>query len=498
MKPRISEIKLGEVYGENEIKYLENFKDFYYDINSAKSRILNVKKFVVVGRKGTGKTLLANVVCESMKSEYCIASVESLKEFVFHELSYFGNSDISPTKYVPIFEWMIYVNLAKNIAKNSTKFPAERVEKLCKFLQYFGHICGELKPEKTIEMTRKAQDGASGNLKLFDFGIGAKTSSEDTSKEGVRSYLENIENLKGYVFNTIAISKCKTIVFYDELDDKFADDSTYKDGVVSFLSAIEKVNSLFLKEKLEAKVCAVIRSDIVNKLNSPNINRIFEDNSIFLDWQASLSRETELFDMLAHKIRSSTKYYSNKDKVKVLDDVMPQYIANENYRLYILHRTLGRPRDIIRMLSLIQDEYGNNLDKFESSTFTNTARRYSSYLQREIKSELIGHVNDVELDSYFKFLSSIGKRAFTYNFAEKKNSELNFFESEESLKQALENLFRSGAICNVVRRSKDEGGNVYYWSYNDEDLGVNLDFGFEIHPGLWDCLKIPKPKFRLG
>ena len=106
---------------------------------------------------------------------------------------------------------------------------------------------------------------------------------------------------------------------------------------MSFLSAIEKVNSLFINEKLDAKVCAVIRSDIVNKLNSPNINRIFEDNSIFLDWEASRTHETELFDMLAHKISCSSKYYSNKDMDKILGDVLPQFISNEHYRVYICY-----------------------------------------------------------------------------------------------------------------------------------------------------------------
>ena len=57
IKPKICDLHLGESYGENEIKHLDNFKEFYYDINDAKSRILNNKKYVVVGRKGTGKTL---------------------------------------------------------------------------------------------------------------------------------------------------------------------------------------------------------------------------------------------------------------------------------------------------------------------------------------------------------------------------------------------------------------------------------------------------------
>jgi Cdc6-like AAA superfamily ATPase len=498
MKPKIDKLNFGEVYGENEIKYLENFKDFYYDINNAKSKILNKKKYVVVGRKGTGKTLLANVVCESLKDDYSISKVESLKEFVFHELSNFGGEDISSTKYVPIFEWMIHINIAKNIISSSQDFPADRVEKLKKFLSYFGCISGELKPDKTIEMMLKSQDSVNGGLKLFDFGASGKILSEEVEKRSVRTYLENLENLKDYVLHTLLSSEGKVIIFYDELDDKFSNEDQYKHGIVSFLSAVEKTNNLFLDNKINAKICAVLRSDIINKLNSPNVNRIFEDNSIFLNWEASNSRDTELFDMLAHKIRQSSSYYSSKDTDAIFRDLLPDYIAHEYYKIYILHRTLGRPRDMVRMLTFIQEEYGSNLDKFEAITFTNTAKKYSSYLKREISSELIGHVNDDDLDDYFDFLASVGKRGFTYNFARNKVSDDGIIKSESDLRVMINHLFKAGAICNVVRRSKDEGGDVFYWSYNDEDQSVNLDFNFEIHPGLWDVLRIPKPKNRLS
>jgi hypothetical protein len=441
---------------------------------------------------------LAHVVCEGLRGNYSIAEVESLKDFVFHELSYFQGADIAPTKYVPIFEWMIYVNLAKNIVVAQTGFDLMRVAVLRNFLEFFGYVGGDLKPEKTIEIARKYQDGAGLSAKIFDFGGNVKTSYEEVTREGARTYLENIENLKCYVMNTLLLSGGKVIVFYDELDDKFANNIEYKSGIISFLSAIEKVNNYFVKSSVRSKVCAILRSDIVSKLNSPNINRVFEDNAIFLNWEASLSRETELFDMLVHKIKGSSAYYKSKDMAAIFKELMPEYIAQEPVKVYVLHRSLGRPRDIVRMLTLIQEEYGNNLDKFEAVTFTNTAKKYSSYLKREIKSELVGHVDDEEIEKYFRFLSSIGKRGFTYEFAYKKYTECCVNGEESELKRMLLNLFQSGAICNLLRRSKEDGGNVFYWSYSDEDLTVNYDFNFEIHPGLWDALQIPKPRNRLS
>ncbi|NQY07816.1 MAG: hypothetical protein HRT68_16865 [Flavobacteriaceae bacterium] len=217
-----------------------------------------------------------------------------------------------------------------------------------------------------------------------------------------------------------------------------------------------------------------------------------------MNWEASNFRDTELFDMLAHKIRKSSEYYSSKDTESIFLDLFPKFIANEYYKIYIIHRTLGRPRDIVRMLTLIQEEYGSNLHRFEALTFINTEKKYSSYLKREISSELIGHVNDDDLDNYFNFLASVGKRGFTYSSALNKLSNNGFIKNESDLRIMISHLFRAGAICNVVRRGKEQGGDVFYWSYNDEDQPVNFDFNFEIHPGLWDVLRIPKPKHRLS
>ncbi|MGP1834330.1 P-loop ATPase, Sll1717 family [Shewanella frigidimarina] len=496
MKPKLKEIQLGHAYGESEVKYLKNFKDFYYDINEAKSRILSDEKFVIVGRKGTGKTLLSNVVCESLKDTYVISSHESLKEFVFHQLKHIEGYDLSPTKYVPIFEWMVYINLAKHIIDREDKFCPKRIDILLNFLRYFGHKSGELKIEKTIEMTKKFQDGLEGSLKFFDFGAKLKSTVDESIKEGTRTYLECLESLKEFITQTLMENESKVIVFYDELDDKFKNNAEYKEGIVSFLSAVEKINHHFHKLELKVKICAVIRSDIVDKLNSPNINRIFEDNSIFLSWDAECANETDLFEMLAHKTRCSSNFYANKNTENILEDIFPSHISGEYFKHYIIDRTLGRPRDLVRMLKFVQDCYGENMQKFESYTFEKTLRDYSKYLKREVKMELIGHVEDDILTKYFDFLSTLGKWTFNFAFVVKKNEVRKSFESDDELRKMLTDLFNAGAICNVVRRSKSEGGNYYFKSYLDESLEINFDHVFEIHPGLWHTLQIPIPKNR--
>ncbi|WP_188117321.1 P-loop ATPase, Sll1717 family, partial [Klebsiella pneumoniae] len=171
-------------------------------------------------------------------------------------------------------------------------------------------------------------------------------------------------------------------------------------------------------------------------------------------------------------------------------------VSGEHIYIYILDITLGRPRDAVRMLTYIQDEYGENTERFESSMFTKISKKYSSYLLREIRSELAGHLSDSEIDDSFSLLRSVKKRGFTPHLIKEKFEELKLGDGTLTLNKILSCLFKVGAIGNVLRRSKTDGGDVYLWSFNDEDLEMDPTLNFEIHCGLWDALGIIKPKLR--
>lgn len=494
MRPKIGDFEFGEVYGENEVLFLDNYSKYFYDINNSLSKLDRKNKMLVIGRKGTGKTLLVNVYCNAKRKNNYIAVVESLKDFVFHELTHFQGQDVSSTKYVPIFKWMILVNLAKNIVSNKKGFSEDKIVHLESFLRSFGHVAGELRPEQTVEITREYQ--TSGEVGIgFRFPVlrgeaKAKGGEVEKTKETKKNYLECMESLQCFIVDMLKESNKKIYVFYDELDDKFDATVEYKNAMISFLNAVVSINKTLMQNKIDAKIGAVIRHDIINTFSSPNINKIIEDNSVTLDWCSAGERasDSEIFDMIAFKIKNSTDYYNDLNGSNLFGKIFTERVAGEHSSIYILHRTLGRPRDAVRMLTYIQDEYGENTERFESSMFTKISKKYSSYLLREIRSELAGHLSDSEIDDSFSLLRSVKKRGFTPHLIKEKFEELKLGDGTLTLNKILSCLFKVGAIGNVLRRSKTDGGDVYLWSFNDEDLEMDPTLNFEIHCGLWDAL----------
>ncbi|WP_347290275.1 hypothetical protein [Kluyvera georgiana] len=502
MRPKIEVFKFGMVYGESEAQHLKDYPRYFYDINGSLGQLENNDKTIVIGRKGTGKTLLVNVFCEEKRNDGFIAVVESLKDFVFHELIHFQGQDISSTKYVPIFKWMILVNIAKNIVKENKGFNSDKIEHLRGFLRSFSHIAGDLRPEQTIEITREFQhSGEAGmgfKLPILNGSVKAKGGEVERTKEVKRNYLDCIESLQSFIMEVFNESSREMFIFYDELDDKFDSTVEYKNAIISFMNAVTSINSIFLKSNVKVKVGAVIRNDIINSLSSPNINRIIEDNAVILDWNDGVERasDSEIFDMLAHKIKSSTPYYERLESHDLFGRIFSERVAGEHSSRYILHRTLGRPRDAIRMLTYIQELYGANTERFEASMFINTAKKYSSYLLREIRAELAGHLQDSDIDDCFALLRTVKKRGFTPEFIKDKYSQMSLSGEALTLEKMLRHLFKVGAIGNVIRRSKADGGDVYLWSYANEDLESDMTMHFEIHCGLWDALGVIKPKIR--
>lgn len=39
MRPKIGDFEFGEVYGENEVLFLDNYSKYFYDINNSLSKL---------------------------------------------------------------------------------------------------------------------------------------------------------------------------------------------------------------------------------------------------------------------------------------------------------------------------------------------------------------------------------------------------------------------------------------------------------------------------
>lgn len=498
MRKKLKEYDLGYAYADNEIRSRKDFEKFFYDLNNVSEQIKNYPlKAMVLGRKGTGKTFLSHCTSKQLRADGYISSVESLSSIEFHDLYQHGNNEVSSKKYHSLFKWMLLIKLSCKLIEVRECFCDSKIETLTNFINVFGFKLNQLKPQKIVEETTTYTSDISAGLKGI---LGVKSKDLESFKFERGSYLELVEALEDFIFSMLSESDAKIIIFYDDLDIRFENSTAYKDGILSYLSAVSDLNYKFIDEDINCKFVTLFRADIFDVLSAPNLNQLIE-NAIILDWEACDCYDTEIWPMLIHKIRPflPESLKKEKDHNKIFNAIFDETICGEKARTYVIHRGLGRPRDVIEMLSQVCKAFPEH-DKFSSYCFQKIELNYSRYLLKEIKNEMIGHFEQEQINYMFNILSSLKSRMFTKKkfqaYLDKNNSDSFLLNTND----ILNGLFKVGAVCHIVKNNTQGGSDQRFHSYLFEDyqLLLNDETQFEIHVGLWPVLQIKVPKNRFG
>src|SRR5690606_16214865 len=157
-------------------------------------------------------------------------------------------------------------------------------------------------------------------------------------------------------------------------------------------------------------------------------------------------------------------------------------ITNE----YILHRTWYRPRDIIRLLTIAQQQFPNE-PSFSHAVFDAIAKEYSTQSWIEHAEELRAILSEQEIDGIKKLLTSITCPFTFHEFLTVCDNKKLLYSDVEALfskrkpADILSLLYRVGLIGNT-------GTKVRYSFRGDDEL--LLENNMKIHDPLWNYLSI--------
>lgn len=479
-KYTLKDFYIGNNDGKKEALYKADFEKYFYDYNRIYETAMFKEKFLILGRKGTGKSLLAEFIYkQSQKDSNWFCQICSYKEFKFHELILLKNDDITPNEYISIWEWVILLELGK-LCLNDNYIPfSETKEKLEKFITN-NFFSLDLNAAKIIEITK------TNKIKGSLFKISGEHGREGKYVNG--SYLNYIEDLADSVFSLIQYTQSKFTIIYDELDDKFRNDEIYKNCIISLLKAVDKINLKLLRINVDAKIIVLLRSDIFSILNDPDLNKIKIDNAFEIDWGHKADRYSPLFDLVICKIKKSVPQLENFDRDELFYLLFPQRINTIEPARYILERTFFRPRDIITYLNLIIEKYQNST-YFGLKGFIELESDYSEYFLQEIRNELSGHINDIQIDEALVLLKQFNKHHFNYNDIKDYYEKNKSIYSNINLDEVLTIFFKFSIIGNTwINEYKNKP--YYSWSYRDNRATIDFDKKFTIHLGLRRALSM--------
>lgn len=489
-KIQITDIKFGKIDAHNELQ--EVGEDFYVDafLEYDKYKIdsfINGENYFICGNKGTGKTaLLKYLECKlSRDTQNLVITVRfksqidtmdkknmrnmanNIKEDIIEDVNV--EKDLS---YVLI--WQIYlINQIIQKANQGEYCLFEKSEEyntLIKLLQI-------LYSEGNGRIVPKLVKGyAKINASLVK-GIDASIETEiEFNKENGKINFNKTAKIILNLFTQLIYMENPIYILIDELELSVRSKKVYERDIElirDLILAVDKMNHLAKERGYNIKLIASVRNEVINNVLAYGyeINKCVEDYGVTVDWfqKGGSYLDSPLLKLIENKIHASER----EKGCPITEDVWSTYFASEingiEVRKYILSYSWQRPRDVIRMMKLVQSEWKNE-EVFSQEMFDKAMQRYSEKTWNEIAEELIlSYPDEKDIQAIKKFFTGI-KVPFSFQYLNRRAEDLgniydyvdSFFKKNRMI-DFLEKMFEWGVIGN-------SGSRMIFKFLGDRDL----------------------------
>ncbi|CAH1541750.1 conserved hypothetical protein [Vibrio owensii] len=401
-------IDLGVLEAEGESNSTSSVKlsDVFFD-DLAVIEQLSSQKFVVVGRKGAGKSALANYIHSTMENSPTDECRIIKHDSIERELKLQG-LDSGSVLGLDFYKWLVMVNLIDLLVAHELVFEdLKSFDKLKEFLEVNrgGIKITEQKitnTELTHSNNRESSFGVDAKpLKSFMKVNGMTTVKNLKNSPTIYEILSDLEKVIGKLLACAYNSNNNNTycLVFDDLDIGFqVSKQESVDNLISLLRSTKEINASW--NRFNFKCIVLLRDDVERLLVSreSDLNKYFGSYSIPLNWYTQGEEAPELKSFIERRISRAFKEAQDIDTANWVT------LTNSSFK-EVLDRTFCRPRDFIAYFSpLSEREYSYPLTKEETDKL---AVKFGSYIKEEFNSELSSFYSDKERDAILNALNTI-------------------------------------------------------------------------------------------
>lgn len=464
-------------FGHNDAKREINLLEYFYDVGFSKS-ILSDGKFIVLGRKGSGKTAIARYFeLRAAKTYNCHSLTLTFKDYSFVKAyKTYDSNYSSPNQYKSIWRYVILIELLGILMRREGLEANESNKELYKFYK-------KNYDARKINFKYLVDQMLERKFKLdIPFGFGMEFESKKEEGYETRHYLEILDDLERNIINVI--DNQEYLIQFDELDEDYQDDTNYSALIISLFKTAANLNTIFRENNKNVKIVVYLRSDIYNSFLDNDLNK-FTDDIFELNWyEEGVSQNTKLRNLINRRIAYSLHLPANYNK-DLWDEIFQKGTIIKGLSAYsfIIEKTFHRPRDIIQYCKICQKQSkGKDIIGFQS--VLDAESEYSRWFKKEIRDELFVRLNGV--DQVFEILRRISKQVFTIHDFDKNKKYFGFLR-QYSTNKLLTMLFDASIIGYMIQ---DGGRGKVFFKYRNEDTEIKFDAKFIIHRGFLKGLQL--------
>lgn len=433
---KLQGINFGYADSEKELfETPELFDSAFIDPKNYLSKLMDGIPFLVLGRKGTGKTAYgAKIRRLAMVNPDIVVRPCPLSNLNYSSFESFADQDVhGGRRFLSVWKYLLLLEMIKLIDETFPNQENSNLSILIQSLKNYGAL-----PNEDIVYTARHLNTTNISLSIPSI----ITAQKGAEKDVVLSGIDEITEIGLKILKDTYFGEKQFYIIIDGLDDALRGKQFSSDIITGLIRAAEYINFSILHSALNFKVIILLRTDIFELCRDPDITKMRRDVTINLSWT-----KDDLKNIVIKRIQNKYPQYQRFEDF--WSDFAPKMYKDKKSSTFLFELTLLRPRDILQFFIECQDLYGAQ-NKIRLSDFTTAIASYSkNYFISEMKDELTGILPDKIVTSIPSILSELGKRTF-YETDLQKIIATNGIDI--SARKLLEILYLSGYIGQILPR----------------------------------------------
>lgn len=515
----MNEIKIKDIYAgkpdaKDEIDFggLEEFIKTYVVAEhfNVESLISGTNCFIT-GFKGTGKTALLfyldsrfkeidESTCSSFiffKEEFTDtkrSELESIARRILSSISVEKNALVDNQEFEYIWRWLLFKRIVSdNEEYNRGLFiDDENWEK-------FESVIGKIKSPnnkrkfiipKKIKMAVPYVEPSTQSVITPEVEVDLQNTSDDNYLK----FMEVIDEAERLLMNATR-TDIPYYIFVDELEAYYGNISVFKRDLClirDLIFTVKRFNSNFSTINMKCtKIICSVRSEIITAISrfivTKELNKVTAGFAVPLMWNYSntSSYMHPIIQILLKRI-AVCEGCVNPDYKKVYERWLPENIHGIEPANYILNNNWCKPRDIVRLITTMQNSIYNSSKAFTQSVFDSIVKTYSEDSLIEIKEELRALYDTDQIDTIINCF--MGYKT-TFSVSQLKQRIKTYFQGsilEAHFTQVIDDLYRLGFLGNFLPVSK-----TYRWQHKgDSRVILSEEWRLVVHYALHGALSL--------
>lgn len=450
-------------------------------------------KFLVIGRKGSGKTAIyQKLLLERGHNFFSIG--HTFDDYPWHHHDLQAQVGVpEERRYVHSWKYLILLTLSKILLNQDQSQPwsEEAFEALAQLESFVVDSYGSRDPDVSQLFSPEKELRFKGGFKLPFVAL-------EGERVRVRELPAHVQEVNAEVQSRVIAVLNPTneyFVCFDQLDLGFStSDPKYAERVIGLILAARDLARAASQAGAQLAVVIFLRDDIYRVLQFEDKNKITERYVATVEWNTGRDSEFTLKRLMERRFGRVLKGDGEIVSWDAVFDETKEMPSRQTKYAHICDRTFLRPRDIIKFCNEVLDSHrrGDGGGHFVNADLIEARREYSDYLLRELDDEIAKHIPNYK--AYLDVLQSIGREIFTreqFRDAWSRRPQL----ANDDPEKALQDLF-DFSVIGYLKTGGGGGGSKYAWRYLDPRphraiLPADAET-LRVHPGFKEALDLIK------